>query len=147
MTGSDSKAELTVEAVVDNLEKVTSFVDERLGMVECPVKVQMKIDIAVDEIFSNIAHYAYCQETGMVTVRVEVLKEPMTACITFIDQGTPYNPLSLPDPDISLSAEERQIGGLGIYMVRRSMDDVSYEYREGKNIFAIKKGIHDTNFS
>lgn len=141
MNGSDSKAELTVEAVACNLEKVTSFVDERLEMVECPVKVQMKIDIAVDEIFSNIAHYAYCPKTGMVTVQVQVLKEPLTVCITFIDQGTPYNPLSEPDPDTSLSVEERQIGGLGIYLVRKSMDDVSYDYRDGENILTIKKGI------
>lgn len=137
----DSKAELTVEAVVDNLEKVTSFVDERLEEVECPVKVQMKINIAIDEIFSNIAHYAYCPETGMVTVQIEFIKEPLTACITFIDQGAPYNPLSEPDPDTSLSVEERQIGGLGIYLVRKSMDDVSYEYRDGENILTIKKEI------
>ena len=141
MNESDSKAELTVESVVDNMEKVTSFVDERLETVECPVKVQMKIDIAFDEIFSNIARYAYSPKTGLVTVQIEVLKEPLTACITFIDQGTPYNPLSEPDPDTSLPVEERQIGGLGIYMVKKSMDDVSYEYREGKNILTIKKRL------
>lgn len=141
MNESDSKAELTVESVVDNMEKVTSFVDERLETVECPVKVQMKIDIAIDEIFSNIARYAYSPKTGLVTVQIEVLKEPLTACITFIDQGTPYNPLSEPDPDTSLPVEERQIGGLGIYMVKKSMDDVSYEYREGKNILTIKKRL------
>lgn len=139
MNGSESKTELTVEAVDENLEKVTAFVDEGLEEVGCPPKVQMKINIAIDEIFSNIAHYAYCPETGMVTVQVEILKEPLTACITFIDRGIPYNPLSEPDPDISLSASDRQIGGLGIYLVRKSMDEVSYEYREGKNILTIKK--------
>lgn len=143
MSGSDVKAEMTVKAVVENLEKVISFVDEILETVECPVKVQMKIDIAVDEIFSNIAHYAYCPQTGMVTVQVEVLKEPWTVCITFIDQGIPYNPLSMPEPDTSSSVEERQLGGLGIYMVRKSMDAVSYEYREGENILTIKKGFEE----
>ena len=142
MKESDSKAELTVEAVIANLEKVTAFVDERLEEVECPVKVQMKIDIAIDEIFSNIAHYAYCPETGMVTVQVKFIKEPLTACITFIDQGIPYNPLSEPEPDTSLTTEERQIGGLGIYLVRKSMDEVCYEYRDGENILTIKKGIN-----
>lgn len=142
MKESDAKAELTVEAVVNNLEKVTSFVDERLEAVECPLKVQTKIDIAVEEIFSNIAHYAYFPKTGMVTVQVEILMEPLTACITFIDQGIPYNPLSELDPDISLSVEERQFGGLGIYLVKKSMDVVFYKYREGKNILTIKKGIH-----
>ena len=143
MSGSDVKAELTVKAVVENLEKIISFVDEILETVECPVKVQMKIDIAVDEIFSNIAHYAYCPQTGMVTVQVEVLKEPWTVCITFIDQGIPYNPLSMPEPDTSSSVEERQLGGLGIYMVRKSMDAVSYEYRERENILTIKKGFEE----
>lgn len=143
MSGSDVKAELTVKAVVENLEKVISFVDEILETVECPVKVQMKIDIAVDEIFSNIAHYAYCPQTGMATVQVEVLKEPRIVCITFIDQGIPYNPLPMPEPDTSSSVEERQLGGLGIYMVRKSMDDVSYEYREGENILTIKKGFEE----
>lgn len=142
MNRSNSKVELTVEAVVDNLGKVTTFVDEKLEEVECPAKVKIKINIAIDEIFSNIAHYAYCPKTGMVTVQVEVLKEPLTACITFIDQGIPYNPLSIPAPDISLPMEERQIGGLGIYLVRKIMDDVSYEYREGENILTIKKEIH-----
>lgn len=142
MKENDSKAELTVEAVVDNLGIVTSFVDKRLEAVECPAKVQMKINIAIDEIFSNIAYYAYCPGTGMVTVQTEILEEPLTACITFMDQGMPYNPLSVPDPDISLSVEERQIGGLGFYLVRKSMDDVSYEYRGGENILTIKKRIH-----
>lgn len=141
MKESDEKAELTVEAVLDNLELVTSFVDERLEAVECPGKVQAKIHIAIDEIFSNIAHYAYCPKTGMVTVQVEVVRDPLTLYITFIDQGIPYNPLSMPDPDISLPAEERRIGGLGIYMVRNSMDDVSYEYRNGKNILTITAGM------
>lgn len=141
MSGSDVVADLTVEAVTHNLEKVTSFVDERLEVAACPLKVQMEINIAIDEIFSNIAHYAYCPGTGMVTVRIEIMKEPLTACISFIDQGIPYNPLSAPNPDISLSAEERQLGGLGIYLVRRSMDEVSYEYQEGENILTIKKRL------
>ena len=111
MNGSEPKAELTVEAVVDNLGKVISFVDEKHEMAKCPVKVQMKIDIAIDEIFSNISHYAYSPKTGMVTLQVEVLKEPSTICITFIDQGIPFNPLSIQEPDTSLSAEERQSGG------------------------------------
>lgn len=142
MNGSDAKAVLTVEAATYNLEKVISFVDERLEEAECPAKVQMKINIAIDEIFSNIAQYAYSPNTGLVTVQVEIIKEPLSACITFIDRGTPYNPLSEPDPDISLSAKDRQIGGLGIYLVKKSMDDVSYEYLEGKNILTIKKAIH-----
>ncbi|MDY3910065.1 MAG: ATP-binding protein [Eubacterium sp.] len=139
MFGSEEKQELTVEATVDNLEKVTSFVNEQLENLSCPMKAQMQIDIAIDELFSNIAYYAYQPKTGNATVQIEVVNEPLAVVITFIDEGTPYDPLSRENPDTSLSAEERQIGGLGIYMVRKSMDEISYEYREGKNILKIKK--------
>ena len=101
----------------------------------------MQIDIAIDELFSNIAHYAYHPGVGPATVRVEVVEDPMAVVITFIDEGVPYDPLSTEDPDTSLSAEERQIGGLGIYMVKKSMDEVVYEYKEGRNILRIKKNI------
>ena len=139
MYGSEEKKELTVEATVDNLEKVTSFVNEQLENLSCPMKAQMQIDIAIDELFSNIAYYAYQPKPGNATVQIEVVNEPLAVVITFIDEGTPYDPLSRENPDTSLSAEERQIGGLGIYMVRKSMDEISYEYREGKNILKIKK--------
>ena len=139
MYGSEERKELTVEATVDNLEKVTSFVNEQLENLSCPMKAQMQIDIAIDELFSNIAYYAYQPKTGNATVQIEVVNEPLAVVITFIDEGTPYDPLSRENPDTSLSAEERQIGGLGIYMVRKSMDEISYEYREGKNILKIKK--------
>lgn len=133
--------ELIIEATVENIKKVIEFVDEQLEKLECPVKAQMQIDIAIDELFGNIAHYAYHPEVGSAAVRVEVMEDPLAVVITFIDNGTPYDPLAAREPDITLSAEEREIGGLGIYMVRKSMDDISYEYREGKNILKIKKNI------
>lgn len=133
--------ELIIEATVENIKKVIEFVDEQLEKLECPIKAQMQIDIAIDELFGNIAHYAYHPEVGSAAVRVEVMEDPLAVVITFIDNGTPYDPLAAREPDITLSAEEREIGGLGIYMVRKSMDDISYEYREGKNILKIKKNI------
>lgn len=133
--------ELTIDASTENIEKVTAFVNEQLEALDCPVKAQMQIDIAIDELFGNIAHYAYNPEVGAATVRVEVQEEPLSVVITFIDNGVPYDPLALEDPDTSLSAEEREIGGLGIYMVKKSMDDISYEYKDGKNILRIKKNI------
>lgn len=132
--------ELTVDATVENIEKVTDFVNEQLENLGCPLKVQMQIDIAIDELFGNIAHYAYNPDVGPATVRVEVDDEPCVI-ITFIDNGVPYDPLKKEDPDTTLSAEERQIGGLGVYMVKKSMDDISYEYRDGQNILRIKKRI------
>ena len=133
--------ELTIAATTENIETVTDFVNEQLEALDCPMRAQMQIDIAIDELFGNIAHYAYNPEIGSATVRVEVIQEPLSVIITFIDNGMPYDPLSNADPDVTLSAEERQIGGLGIYMVKKSMDEISYEYKNGQNILSIKKRI------
>ena len=133
--------ELTLAATVENIETVTEFVNAQLEMLDCPIKAQMQIDIAIDELFGNIAHYAYTPEVGNATVRVEVSDEPLAVIITFIDNGIPYDPLAKDDPDITLSAEEREIGGLGIYMVKKSMDEITYEYKDGQNILTIKKNI------
>ena len=133
--------ELTVEAKTTNIEAVTDFVNEQLEALDCPMKAQMQIDIAIDELFGNIAHYAYSPEIGKATVRVEVIEDPLAVTITFIDNGVPYDPLAKADPDTTLSAEEREIGGLGIYMVKKSMDDITYEYKDGQNILTIKKKI------
>ena len=132
--------ELTIEAVSENIDLVTDFINEQLDEIDCPMKLQVKIDIAVDEIFGNIAHYAYAPNTGQVTVRVELTEEP-SVIITFFDNGIPYDPTAKADPDITLSVEDREIGGLGIYMVKKSMDEVSYEYKDGQNILIIKKNL------
>ena len=133
--------ELTIAATVENIETVTDFVNEQLEALDCPIKAQMQIAIAIDELFGNIAHYAYNPEIGKATVRVEVIEDPLAVTITFIDNGVPYDPLAKADPDITLSAEERDIGGLGIYMVKKSMDEIAYEYKDGQNILKIKKKL------
>ena len=133
--------ELAIDATIENIPVVTEFVEERLAELDCPIKAQMEICIAIDELFGNIAKYAYNPEVGAATVRVEVLENPMMVSITFIDNGKQYDPLLREDPDITLSAEEREIGGLGIYMVKQSMDAISYEYKDGQNILTIKKKI------
>ena len=135
------KRELTLQAVTENLDQVLAFVEENVEEWECPLKVLMQVQIAVEEIYVNIAKYAYKTEAGEATIRVEVKGEPRQVCITFVDQGVPYDPLAKEDPDVTLSAEERQIGGLGIFMVKKSMDDVEYMYQDGSNILTIKKGI------
>lgn len=133
--------ELNVCATVENIQVVTDFVNEQLEMINCPVKILMQIDVAIDELFGNIAHYAYDPNVGPVTVRVEVQKDVPAIIITFIDNGVPYDPLQKEDPNITLSAEEREIGGLGIYMVKKTMDDISYEYKNGQNILKVRKKI------
>lgn len=133
--------ELTINTTLESIPEVTAFVDEQLEAMDCPMKAQMQIDIAIDELFSNIARYAYNPEVGPATVRVEVTEDPIAVVITFIDHGVPYDALAKADPDVSLSAEEREIGGLGIYMVKKSMDEVAYEYKNGQNILRIRKNL------
>ena len=133
--------ELILAATVENIEVVTDFVNEQLEELDCPMKVQMQIDIAIDELFGNIAHYAYNPEIGKATVRVEVTEDPLAVVITFIDNGVPYDPLAKADPNTTLSAEEREIGGLGIFMVKKTMDEIAYEYKDGQNILAINKNL------
>lgn len=133
--------ELTIDATVENIETVTEFVNKQLEAFDCPLKAQMQIDIAIDELFGNIAHYAYNPEIGKATVRVEVTECPLSVVITFIDNGVPYDPLAKDDPDTTLSAEEREIGGLGIFMVKKTMDEIAYEYKDGMNILTLVKKI------
>ena len=133
--------EMTVEAKVENIPVVTEFVDEQLEAHGCSMKAQMQIDIAIDELFGNIANYAYETDEGVATVRVELKEDPLSVVITFIDNGVPYDPLKKEDPDVTPSAEEREIGGLGVYMVKKSMDGVDYEYKDGQNILKITKNI------
>ena len=105
------------------------------------MKAQMQIAIAVEEIYVNIARYAYHPEVGEATIRCEVGGEPLQVVIQFMDGGKPYNPLEKDDPDTTLGVEEREIGGLGIFMVKKSMDDISYTYADGKNILTIRKKL------
>lgn len=133
--------EMTIEATVQNIEAVTEFVDAQLEEYDCPMRAMIQLNVAIDELFGNIAHYAYNPETGLATVKVEVTKDPMAVIITFIDKGVPYDPLKKEDPDVTKPIEEREIGGLGIYMVKKSMDEINYEYKDGKNILTIKKNL------
>ena len=136
-----SVKELTLEAKVANLQQVLDFVDENLTSMRCPMKILMQIDVAVEEIFVNVASYAYTPNTGSVTIRMDLQEKPRAVVITFIDSGIPYNPLAKEDPDVSLSAEERSIGGLGIFMVKKTMDKMEYEYTDKQNILTMIKGI------
>ena len=133
--------ELTIEATPENVDTVIEFVDAQLEEYGCGMKEQMAIDVAIDELFANIAHYAYNPETGYATVRVDVLQDPLSVEVTFIDNGRQYDPLAKEDPVTTLSLEEREIGGMGIFIVKKSMDAVNYEYKDGKNILTIKKNI------
>ena len=133
--------DLDVEATDENLECVQEFVERHLEEVGCSPKAMMQIGVAVEEVFVNIAHYAYSPEIGRATVRVAVEEDPLAVTITFIDHGMPYDPLAKEDPDVKLSAEQREVGGLGIFMTKQMVDDVQYQYQDGKNILTLKKNL------
>ena len=135
--------ELTLKASLENIRKITDFVEEELADLKCPVKSHMHIVMAIDELISNVAHYAYGLRTGDVKVIFDYDKAEDTIIITFIDRGIPFNPLEVEEPDISLDAHEREIGGLGIFMVKKMMDDIEYRYEDDCNILTIKKRIRE----
>ena len=132
---------ITVEAKIENVDKVTEFVNEVLEEKECPLKVQMQLDVAIDEIFGNIAYYAYGKGSGNATIQIEMEENPPKITLTFIDPGIPYHTLESKDPYITLYFEDREIGGLGIFLVKKTMDELSYEYVDGQNILTMKKEL------
>ena len=134
--------ELKLEkAGLQQLGQVLAFIDEHLEAMGCPLKTQMQIDIAAEEVYVNIANYAYAPDTGPARICLEPAPDQSAVTITFFDRGIPFDPLAKEDPDITLSAEERQIGGLGIYMVKQSMDDVRYIRENDLNILSITKKL------
>ncbi len=132
---------MRLDTLMENLDVLTRFVDSELEAAGCPDRVQYQIDIVLDEIFSNIVTYAYPNERGTAVVQVEFAEAPSAVRITFQDSGVPFNPLETAEPDITKSAEERSIGGLGIYIVKKTMDEVIYSRENGKNILTIEKRL------
>ena len=133
--------ELKIEAAVERLDEVLAFIDAELEARDCPMKAQMQIDVAAEEMFVNIASYAYAPGHGEALIQIETDPDTRVFSVTLIDSGIPYDPLKKAGPDVTLSAEERGIGGLGIYMVKKSMDAVSYRRENGQNIFRMEKKI------
>lgn len=133
--------ELKLTATVESLDEVLAFIDSELESVDCPMKVQMQLDVAVEELYVNIAHYAYAPGTGEATVSIDITQDPLNVTITFKDSGIPFDPTAKADPDVTLSAQERQIGGLGIYMAKKGTDEMKYEYKDGQNILSISKRL------
>ena len=131
--------ELRLDATIKNLPEVTEFVTASLEEKDCSMKIVMQMELVIEEIFVNVASYAYAPETGAVIVRKFFDEEPRALNLTFIDFGKPYNPLEHKDPDTSLGVDEREVGGLGIFLVKKNVDEISYERKDGQNILSIKK--------
>ncbi len=133
----NSKREIVVDATLDNLDTVMGFLEDALEKGDCPMKVSMKIAVAFEEIYVNIANYAYGTEIGKCTI--EVFVSDNNVKITIRDRGVEFNPLKQEEPDITLSAEDRKIGGLGIYMTKKTMDKVEYLRNSDENILMMEK--------
>lgn len=130
---------ITVDALVENLAQVIDFATEELEKRDCPMKTSMQMELVIEEIFVNIASYAYHPEIGAATFCMEFEENPQAVVITFIDSGKQYNPLEKSDPDTTLDISERDVGGLGIFLVKKNVDDIAYKYEDGKNILTLKK--------
>lgn len=132
---------LTIEAEIEKWNEVRFFVENFMQKNAVSTNDMMMLDIAIEEIFVNVASYAYAPNHGMVTIEVSMQQNPKAMQVVFTDQGIPYNPLDKEDPDVNLKLEEREIGGLGIYMVKQSMDAVRYAYKDNRNILTIVKNL------
>ena len=131
--------EITLPAVFDSIGRLIVYVGHRIKPFRPTERTVSQIEIAIDEIFSNIARYAYPKKKGKATVRVETIGR--TLVLTFMDSGIPYDPTAKSDPDTSLPVEERPIGGVGIFLVKKMMDAVEYRYEDGHNILTLKKTL------
>ena len=131
----------TFPAKVDALSDVLGFVDQTLEGYECPMKIQMAVCVAIEEVFVNVAHYAYGEGEGDMTLGIGFDEESRQITFRMTDKGTPFDPLQKPDPDITLSAEDREIGGLGIFITKKTMDTVTYAYEGGENVLTMVKKI------
>jgi sigma-B regulation protein RsbU (phosphoserine phosphatase) len=131
----------TFPAKTDALSEILGFVEETLESCECSMKNQTAICVAIEEVFVNVASYAYGEGSGDVTLDIGFDEASRDVTFRLIDQGIPFDPLQKPDPDITLSIEERQVGGLGIFIVKKTMDTVRYAYEDGKNILTMIKKI------
>lgn len=132
---------LRIKALTDNLDRVLQYVDAALEIMGCSMKNQIQIDMAVEELFVNIAHYAYKGTVGDAVIIAGPDPKSGILRITFRDWGIPFDPLAKTDPDISLSVEEREIGGLGIFMAKKVMDTMDYRYENGQNVLTMTKKI------
>ena len=139
MSGENCTLQLVAE--INRLPDVKAFIDEKLDAVGCSKKTKMNINLCVEEIYTNVCSYAYAPNTGDVTIEAWFNENKDIIYIKFVDMGVPYNPLSREDPDIEAKAEDRLIGGLGIFMTKKLMDNMSYEYVDNSNVLTLEKNL------
>ena len=139
--GGEHMTNKTFPAKTQSLNEVLGFVEETLEGFDCPMKTQIAICVAIEEVFVNVARYAYPDGEGNMSLQIDFDDQNRTVTFRMTDKGVPFDPLKKPDPDITLSAEEREIGGLGIFIAKKTMDSLSYSYENGENILTMMKKI------
>ena len=132
---------LTVPAKIENLQKVMDFLDDQLNSVDYVLKARLQLELSIEEAYVNIVNYAYGSEEGEIIICCNVDENPLKVTMQLIDYGKPYNPLKSEYSDISQGTEEKKIGGLGIFLIKHNVDDISYKYLDGKNILTIQKKL------
>ena len=131
----------TFRAKIDTLPDVLGFVEHTLELYDCPIKTQTAICVAIEEVFVNIAYYAYGEEDGNMELGISFDIESHAIIFHITDNGIPFDPLKKPEPNITLAVEEREIGGFGLFIVKNTMDEMNYAYENGKNILTMIKTI------
>lgn len=134
---------IVVPAKIENLQKVLNFINQELESVEYNETLLLQLELSIEEAYVNIANYAYELEDGDVLISCSIDKNPTRVTIEFIDCGIPYNPLDNEDPDTFSKIEDKEIGGLGILLIKENVDFIGYEYQDGKNILTLKKVLDD----
>ena len=132
---------LTVPAKIENLQRVMDFLSDQLNYIEYAMKSRLQLELSIEEAYVNIVNYAYKSQDGKVVICCDIDEHPLQVTMQFIDCGIPYNPLRNEDPDVSSDLEEKEIGGLGIFLIKKNVDHIAYEHRNGKNILTIQKKL------
>lgn len=136
-----SERKIELQATLNNYEQFITFIESQLTDIQIMDSDKMKVLTACEELIVNIVNYAYPNNKGNLEIIFKKKSQDVT--IVFIDSGMKFNPLSKPDADTTLSVEEREIGGLGILMVKKLMDDINYEYKENKNHLTVIKYLNE----
>ncbi|MBR5795744.1 MAG: ATP-binding protein, partial [Erysipelotrichaceae bacterium] len=139
--GGEYMTNKTFPAKIESLNDVLGFVEETLESYQCSMKIQTAICVAIEEVFVNVAHYAYPEAEGDMTLQIAFDEQSREVTFRMLDKGIPFDPLKKPDPDITLSAEEREIGGLGIFIAKKTMDSINYAFENGENILTMTKKL------
>jgi len=132
--------ELKLTNTINNLPIISDFVNDALTQFALDAATINRIQLVVDEACTNVINYAYSEEgTGLLYLKLEYKDQELI--ITLKDWGKPFDPNTIPPPDLSLDVEDRKIGGLGIYFIKNIMDDINYQFDNGCNNLVLKKKI------